>query len=279
MNIGKCNMTVRLKPLNDVIFKKLFGEEDSLDFLEGFLTALLGFEVTDLLIESEKLSIENINDKQGILDIKATMSQTKEKINIEVQLSNQHNMIERTLFYWSKLYTENFKKGEDYTTLTKTIAINILNFDMLPINNFHSKYQLFESQEKTLLTELLEIHFIEYPKFKKYTADLNNNLHRWLLFLQEDVPEKTLEEVIEMDKTIAKAESKLKRLSADEETKRMYDLREKFLSDTKTQINGEKREIAKKLLKKYKAMSISDVAEMTDLPIDQIERLEREVRP
>lgn len=59
----------------------------------------------------------------------------------------------------------------------------------------------------------------------------------------------------------------------------MYALREKFLSDTKTQINGEKREIAKKLLKKYKAMSISDVAEMTDLPIDQIERLEREVRP
>ncbi|WP_242249111.1 Rpn family recombination-promoting nuclease/putative transposase [Bacillus cereus group sp. BfR-BA-01328] len=272
-------MTVRLKPLNDVIFKKLFGEEDSLDFLEGFLTALLGFEVTDLLIESEKLSIENINDKQGILDIKATMSQTNEKINIEVQLSNQHNMIERTLFYWSKLYTENFKKGEDYTTLTKTIAINILNFDMLPINNFHSKYQLFESQEKTLLTKLLELHFIEYPKFKKYTADLNNTLHRWLLFLQEDVPAKTLEEVIEMDKTIAKAESKLKRLSADEETKRMYDLREKFLSDTKTQINGEKREIAKKLLKKYKAMSISDVAEMTDLPIEQIERLEREVRP
>lgn len=59
----------------------------------------------------------------------------------------------------------------------------------------------------------------------------------------------------------------------------MYALREKFLSDTKTQINGEKREIAKKLLKKYKAMSISDVAEMTDLPIDQIERLKREVRP
>lgn len=49
-------------------------------------------------------------------------------------------------------------------------------------------------------------------------------------------------------------------------------------SDMKTQINGKKRAIAKNLLKKYPSMSVEDVAETTNLPIEQVMKLEREVR-
>ncbi|WP_461207932.1 PD-(D/E)XK nuclease family transposase, partial [Clostridium sp. DL1XJH146] len=38
-------------------------------------------------------------------------------------------MIKRTLFYWSKLYTSKIKSGSKYSSLTKTITINILNFN------------------------------------------------------------------------------------------------------------------------------------------------------
>lgn len=48
--------------------------------------------------------------------------------------------------------------------------------------------------------------------------------------------------------------------------------------DMTTQINGEKRVIAKNLFKKYPFMSVQDVAEITRLPMEQVVKLEREVR-
>ncbi|MDQ0862002.1 PD-(D/E)XK nuclease family transposase, partial [Bacillus sp. V2I10] len=44
----------RLKPLNDIIFKKLFGENQDKDLLIGFLNAVLENEVEDLYIVEEK---------------------------------------------------------------------------------------------------------------------------------------------------------------------------------------------------------------------------------
>ncbi|MGM0920565.1 MAG: hypothetical protein ACQEWW_04955 [Bacillota bacterium] len=41
-----------------------------------------------------------------------------------------------------------------------------------------------------------------------------------------------------MEQLVAKAEEALRPLNADEETIRMYQLREKYLSDQKTQVDG-----------------------------------------
>ncbi|WP_224768124.1 Rpn family recombination-promoting nuclease/putative transposase [Metabacillus idriensis] len=272
----------RLKPLNDFVFKKLFGENKDKDLLIGFLNAVLKNDVQDLYIVEEKLNKEKIDDKQGILDIKA-VCYTGEKINIEVQLANEYNMKERTLFYWSKLFAEDFKAAEKYSDLNKTITINILGFNYLEdIESYHSSYKIYEDKTQKLLTDLLEIHFIEMPKFDEMKADLHNPLHRWLLFLREDtVKQPNLEEVFILDQLVAKAEDKLRRLSADEETIRMYQLREKFISDQKTQIEGAKNEkaieIAKSLLK-IPSMSVQDVANHTGLSVQKVREIEREVR-
>jgi len=100
-----------------------------------------------------------------------------------------------------------------------------------------------------------------------------------------------------LDQLVAKAEDKLRRLSADEETIRMYQLREKYLSDQKTQIDGariagknegkkegkeegktEKAiEIARNLLK-LPSMSIQDVSNHTGLSLALVKELKKEVR-
>jgi len=136
--------------------------------------------------------------------------------------------------------------------------------------------------ENEPLTNLLKIHFIEYPKFKQLSHDKNNELHRWLLFLQEDVSEQTLKEVIEMDQVIKQANSKLKRLSEDEETRRMYQLREKQLADLNSNIKGAKREkaeeIAENLLRQNDSMSVEDVANATGVSFEKVKQIEKEVR-
>ena len=104
----------RLKPLNDFIFKKLFGEKGDEPVLIAFLNAVLQKtrkeEIKEIVIKDNKeLTKELINDKTGRIDVRATTVKGEE-IDIEVQIKDQNNMDKRTLFYWSKLYLEGIKK-------------------------------------------------------------------------------------------------------------------------------------------------------------------------
>ena len=128
----------RLRPLNDFIFKKLFGETENIDNLKSFLNAVLNKDKTQELVELEiinekELTTDNIQDKKGIIDVLAKTSDGT-NINIEVQLTNQDNMDKRTLFYWSRIYSRSIVKGEDYSNLNKVITINILDFNYIDKN-------------------------------------------------------------------------------------------------------------------------------------------------
>ncbi|MBS2967802.1 Rpn family recombination-promoting nuclease/putative transposase [Metabacillus sp. KIGAM252] len=168
------------------------------------------------------------------MDIKAVCSSGEK---IEVQLLNEYNMVERTLFYWSKLYTEDLKAGENYSDLNRTIAINILGYNLFKVHqNFHSVYKIQNIQTGELFTNLLEIQCIELPKFSKTKPDMNDPLHRWLLFLTEDEDQQNLMEVFKLDQLVSKADEKLRRLSADEEVIRTYQLREKYSNRSRNHV-------------------------------------------
>jgi predicted transposase/invertase (TIGR01784 family) len=135
----------RLRPMNDFIFKKLFGEEGQIDNLKAFLNAILykndekivGLEI----LNDKELTLDNIKDKKGIIDVLAkTIDGTQ--INIEVQLIDQDNMDKRTLFYWARIYNRGIVKGEDYSSLNKVITINILDFDYIKLKDYHTSFSL-----------------------------------------------------------------------------------------------------------------------------------------
>lgn len=267
----------RLNPLNDFLFKKLFGDEKDQELLIALLNAILEANLAELKIAKEQLNRETQEEKLGVLDIKAkTIS--GEKINIEVQLLDQKNMIPRTLFYWSKLFVEDFEAGSQYRQLQKTITINILDFKLekLKKESYHTKYSLREFKTNSLLTNLMEIHFIEFPKFQEIKLNLHNPLHRWLLFLKQDVPENLLEEVTRMDAMVNKAEDKLIKLSADPETRREYELRAKALSDERSRMEDAREEgmekgiieVVKRLLKT--GMSLQEAAKYTPYSVEEL---------
>jgi len=90
-----------------------------------------------------------------------------------------------------------------------------------------------------MLTDVLEIHFINMVKFRKLkTGDIANNLlERWLTFLDVNTPEETLREVIQMDSAISKANERLNFVTQDKEFLRNYHLREMAMSDWTTGVN------------------------------------------
>jgi predicted transposase/invertase (TIGR01784 family) len=87
-----------------------------------------------------------------------------------------------------------------------------------------------------------------------------------------------------MDNLIKKAEEKLTYLSLNDEMRRMYELREKFLRDSITQIEGAKeegrkegekekaKEIAKNLLQE--GFSVEKVQKLTGLDEEEIKALQ-----
>ena len=104
-----------LNPINDFVFQKIFGALENKDLLIALLNAILGLPSDKLIedltvINSAHLHKDSFEDKTGILDVRAKTANSK-IVNIEVQLKNQYNMEKRTLFYWSRLFAEQLKKG------------------------------------------------------------------------------------------------------------------------------------------------------------------------
>ena len=160
-----------LDPKNDVVFQKIFGMKKNKPILISFLNSILNLtgeeRIKEVEFEEKILNVSLIvGEKLSILDLNVT-TESNIHINVEIQLINQYNMIKRTLFYMTKMLLSQLKKGEDYSELNRTITINILNFDYLEDENFIKSYGLFEKNTKESLTDLLEVIFIELPKFKR----------------------------------------------------------------------------------------------------------------
>lgn len=230
-----------LDPKIDFVFKQIFGSEQHPRVLISFLNATLKpiFPITQVEIKNTDIEKQYIEDKFSRLDVKATTS-NGEMINVEIQLKNEYNMIKRSLYYWSKLYEEQIGEGEDYTSLKRTVCINILNFKYLNNDRFHNGYRLKEIETNEQLSDVMEIHFIEIPKLDK-NSDEKDLLVAWTEFLKNPESEKVrnLEMSIE---EIREAKDTLHRLSADEKQRILYEMRAKRLRDEISALNKAKRE-------------------------------------
>jgi predicted transposase/invertase (TIGR01784 family) len=201
-----------------------------------------------------------------------------EKINIEVQLRDFLNMEKRTLYYWGREFTKSISSGENYNNLPRVITINIVNFDNIKLDDFHTCFHLWEDDHRDyMLTDVLEIHFISMVKYRKLkTGDIAHNLlERWLTFLDVNTPEETLQEVIKMDSAISKANERLNFVTQDKEFLRNYHLREMAMSDWTAGINTavEKKqiEIAKSMLNDK--LPVETIHKYTGLDIETIQSL------
>ena len=223
-------MVKLLDPKMDFIFKNIFGSENNKEILISFLNATLKSEdkIKSVFIKNGDIEKEHLSDKFSRLDIKA-ITDKNEHINIEIQMKNEYNMIQRTLYYWSKLYEGQLKEGDNYSKLSRTICINILNFSYLNNDKFHSAFRLKDIETNDELTDVQEIHFIEIPKLKD-NSDEKDMLVAWTEFLKDPESEKvrTLEMSIE---EIRRARQELVRISSDDRQRGLYNMRKKAMLD------------------------------------------------
>ena len=273
-----------LNPKVDFVFKKIFGSEDNKSVLMSFLNATLKpkEEIVSVELKNTDIEKEYVKDKFSRLDVKATTNKN-ETINIEIQLKDEHNMIQRTLYYWSKLYEEQIGEGDFYNKLNRTVCINILNFKYLKNDRFHNVYRLKEIETDEELTDIEEIHFIEIPKLREINLKEEKDMLKvWIEFLRD--PESEVIRSVEMNnEEIRRAKDKLYKLSQDEKERELYFIREKSIKDEASALyNAEQKGIEKgiqktkiDMIKKLSivGMSIEQIAEIVSLSVDEVKQL------
>ena len=231
---------------NDFVFKKVFGKKGNESILKDLLEAILKIKIKKIELQTEvELERELIDDKTGVLDIEATIDDNT-IIDIEMQMRNQYNMKERSLFYWAGLYYTALKKKGEYKENKRVITINIVNFDMFKEGPYHEKIELRREYKNILLTNKLEIHFIQLSKFlKEGEEEKDKKMWQWLTFICNK-NRKEVERVMKENKEIEKANEELEYLTGDDAVRRIAFLREKAERDYISNMSGAREEGAKK---------------------------------
>jgi predicted transposase/invertase (TIGR01784 family) len=266
-------------PLNDFLFYKVMGEKGDEVQLLGFINAVLGKTGDDKftsveILENKTFTPENIGDKSVTFDVRAVLH-GKTKVNVEVQLRNEHNMDKRSLFYWSEEFVKSLKAGQDYSELPDVIAINIIDFDYIDTRSFHSCFHLRDDNEKgVILTDSLEIHFINMVKYRKARDKSDDPLIRWLAWFDRGSEPELIEEVVKMDNAIQTANERLLYVTGDEDAQRAYLVRFRAMCDMTSMKNASHREGFKEGLSKGREEGREEILKLFEqgLSIEEIKK-------
>jgi len=268
-----------MSPKYDFVFKYIFGNEQHKDLLIALLSDVLGVpeeEFAGIEIINSELLKQFKEDKKGILDVRVK-TKIGGQIDVEIQILPTEYMAERTIFYWSKMYTSQIQPGETYDKLKKCVTINIVDFECTPLKKLYSCYHLTEDETGDKLTDLVEIRFLEIPKLFDKDIERNENdpIVQWMEFL-DGKSKGVMELLAEKNKDIKKAYDLLKIISKDEKAKMLYEARQAEISDQLTRIKsaeekGENRKAIENAINFLKlGVSEEIVAKGTGIPIEKI---------
>jgi predicted transposase/invertase (TIGR01784 family) len=237
-----------LDPKNDLMFKKVFGENKHLCI--SLLNSLLKFEggarIESIEYDTTELIPEIPAFKDTIVDVRCKDKNGREFI-VEMQMNWTNDFEQRVVFNASKVYVKQVKKGDEIILAQPVYSLNLINdiFDRDPkmkeVYYHHYKIVNIEHTEKQI--KGLEFVFIELPKFKRLNSEERAYFDLWLRFLTEinedtrDIPSAFLEnaELRDAMKCVEEA-------SLSEDELKVYDKVQDAIWAKQLLMNGKRKE-------------------------------------
>ena len=284
--------------LNDCFVRYFFtdkgGEKVLLDFINAVMISadMKTFKAVEIL---NPFNLKrNYKDKETIVDVKC-ITKNGTVVIIEVQLSGNSRFPERILYYWAANYSKLLKKGEEYEDLTPVISINLLNFNLNKNDkNVHSCYMIYDTKNKNLLTDHLQIHIIELKKFKFGVCpplakdnNLSKDLNYWLGFFTTNNMEEYMSEIVKEKPIMEEAHKRYNNFIRSRLMMSEYEKKEIYQYDKQITLEEKRREgkaegikegiekrnytIAKSMKKEN--IDIETIKRITGLTIKEIEKL------
>ena len=279
-----------LKPKNDVVFQSIFNQNNA-KITKAFVEALLDEKITKMTINSDQILVRDTpEDKLGILDLELDIN-NNEKVDVEIQLIERANFAERLLFYFSRLYASEIKRGDSYTEAKKVILIAIIDYPLeltQTISEMETVWKLCEKNHPDLvLTDSIEICILELDKVKNtYYKNKLDKKAQWMLFL-DDPNSREVKEIMKKNNDIKDAVIEVHERSKDEQLRRLAELKEKAIMDEKAiykagRLRGEKEGITQgqleksiEIIKNLLSMdfTVSQIAQAVDMSEEEVKKI------
>jgi predicted transposase/invertase (TIGR01784 family) len=120
-------MNKRLDPKLDLVFKLLFGGPNSQEILISLLTAVIRppVPIKSVTVLNPEIPGE-LTTARGIrLDVHVLL-QDGRHVDVEMQSKSRGGIRKRALFYWSRLYDTQLRRGVEYKKLQPCICVFLL---------------------------------------------------------------------------------------------------------------------------------------------------------
>lgn len=282
-----------LNRLNDFFFKNLMGSDKRSDLTLRFLNLIL-----DRTKENEFKHIKFLNPnynpltndgKLAILDIRASIDD-ETFVDLELQVSRQNYMAERSMFYLSRMYSEQMLRGEQYDELKPVIGINLLDFSLFKDEtDWHNKASFSLEKSHKIITDCITLHFLELPKLKISDIKKVKRLEAWGAYFAGKCNQEEMEVLTMTEPLLKKALSYEKSFVNDDDMYIKYQLREDAIREENTKLSlAEKRGIKQGIEKGIQKTTVQNVinglkanldlqviATVTGLSVDEVKKIQK----
>jgi predicted transposase/invertase (TIGR01784 family) len=262
-----------INPYTDFGFKKLFGEEGSIDLLIDFLNELLPIvhKIVSLSFKNPEQAGAITAERRAIFDLLCEDEKGR-KFIVEMQKAKIKFFKDRAVFYTTFPIREQAEKGEWDFRLTPIYCVAILDFtfdEARDRKDYITNVNLKDQYCQVFYDKLTYV-FVEMPRFTKREEELQSHQEKWLYFLKnledfEDIPDILKEDVFIKGFEIAEiANFDTRQLAEYEESLKVYrDL--KGVVDTSFEEGIEEG-------KKEKALEMARMMKKEGEPVDRIVR-------
>lgn len=218
----------RLDPKNDIVFKLLLTYEPPL--LRDMLEAILGRPIRDATVVNPGIPGELASDKQIALDIRARLGDGS-RADLEMQVRLVPALASRLVFYGTRDYAGQLRRGDGYEQLTPTVVIAWLVDPLFPdIERLHSVFELRERHTHVRFSDQLAIHVLQLSALSSPgSTGYDLKVERWARFLMAE-SDAELDQLASEDPIMALAKQTLEQISQDPVTRRLAQEREDSLA-------------------------------------------------
>jgi predicted transposase/invertase (TIGR01784 family) len=115
---------------------------------------------------------------------------------LEIQVRDEGDFPERTLFHWAREYSSALPEGGKYHELPRVVIISIVAFNLFDCEEYHSEFSPLEVTRHTPLTNKQSLHYFELPKLPE-VVNADDELKLWLSLFKAETEEelKRIEEL------------------------------------------------------------------------------------
>ena len=224
-----------LNRLNDVFFKALLGSEERKTLTLNFINAILNREgsnaFTSVTFSDKEIVPPRIDGKLSFLDVLVKMDDGT-RVHVEVQVLMDEYMVNRSLYYWGRIYSRELEKGDLYGDLRPVITINLLDFNQFPqYQTYINTYHITNDDTHDILTNHLEMHFIELKKIHISDIKKLKRSERWIAYFSPNFTDQERRALAMSDTAIREAMDYEKQFATNNELKSAYWEHERTMRD------------------------------------------------